>query len=220
MGSGYSVTTKAGMMVVLQVILSAEKMTMSNTPPPVHSDRSTSPPNEPGASWPQYIIFAILLIFVAVILQLTSTPAPTKIKPTSQPTSNPTSEPSIDELLLLPKTQPSTAPTHLLPRDPNRTQVEISSLADQQTGWLQIRQQSAFGKTSTAQGHYADQNEFRIDTVNVEAFTIDLATLPVLKGRMMILHIDGQDMTLTTERQSFIHFRRTAAGIWEQESKQ
>ena len=118
-------------------------------------------------------------------------------------------EPDLDPPLTLPETHSdSAAPA---------ARVSIETLADEQTGWLTITGQSASSRGSSAAARYGPENEFDIETVNVDRFELDLSALPVNRTRRFILHVDGQDMLLFPEAIGTITFARSPEGTWEKQ---
>lgn len=118
-------------------------------------------------------------------------------------------QPDLDPPLTLPETQSDSA-------DP-QTRVSIETLADEQAGWLTITGQSDSGRGSTAVARYGPENEFDIETVNVDRFTLELSALPVNRTRRFILHIDGQGMLLFPEAIGTITFARSPEGTWKKQ---
>ena len=88
---------------------------------------------------------------------------------------------------------------------------------DEQTGWLKITRQSAAGEASSAVARYQAENEFEIQTENVDRFELDLSLLPVNATRRFILHIDGQDMLVFPKEMGRVSFGRSAEGTWEKQ---
>ncbi len=121
----------------------------------------------------------------------------------------PEQDPDLDPPLRLPETQYDSA-------DP-QARVAIETLTDEQTGWLTITGQSASGRGSTAVARYGPENEFDIETINVDRFELDLSALPVNRTRRFILHVDGQDMLLFPEAIGIITFARSPEGTWEKQ---
>lgn len=118
-------------------------------------------------------------------------------------------EPDLDPPLTLSETQSDSA-------DPE-ARVSIETLADEQTGWLTITGQSASGRGSSAVAHYGRENEFDIETVNVDRFELDLSALPANRTRRFILRVDGQDMLLFPEAIGTIIFARSPEDTWEKQ---
>ena len=94
------------------------------------------------------------------------------------------------------------------------THVEIQSPADQQSGWLRIAGVATDQRKSSATGHYRRNNEFDIDTANVDRLDVRLADLNVNRTRRFIFHIDGQDMLVFVNEIGTISFVRSPEGLW------
>lgn len=92
--------------------------------------------------------------------------------------------------------------------------VEIQSPADQQSGWLRIAGVATDQRKSSATGHYRRNNEFDIDTANVDRLDVRLADLNVNRTRRFIFHIDGQDMLVFVNEIGTISFVRSPEGLW------
>ena len=92
--------------------------------------------------------------------------------------------------------------------------VEIQSPADQQSGWLRITGLATDPRKSSATGHYRRNNEFDIDTANVDRLEVRLADLNVNRTRRFIFHIDGQDMLVFVNEIGTISFVRSPEGLW------
>ena len=92
--------------------------------------------------------------------------------------------------------------------------VEIQSPADQQSGWLRITGLATDQRKSSATGHYRRNNEFDIDTANVDRLEVRLADLNVNRTRRFIFHIDGQDMLVFVNEIGTISFVRSPEGLW------
>jgi len=93
-------------------------------------------------------------------------------------------------------------------------QVNIQSPADLQSGWLRIAGVATAGRESSATGHYRRNNEFDIDTANVDRIDVRLGDLNVNRTRRFIFHIDGQDMLVFPDEIGTIRFVRSAEGLW------
>ncbi len=92
--------------------------------------------------------------------------------------------------------------------------VEIQSPADRQSGWLRIAGVATDQRKSSATGHYRRNNEFDIDTANVDHLDVRLADLNVNRTRRFIFHIDGQDMLVFVNKIGTISFVRSPEGMW------
>ncbi len=92
--------------------------------------------------------------------------------------------------------------------------VEIRSPTDPQSGWLRIAGAATADKESSATGHYRRNNEFDIDTANVERIDVRLGDLNVNRTRRFIFHIDGQDMLVFPDEIATIRFVRSPEGLW------
>ncbi len=99
-------------------------------------------------------------------------------------------------------------------RDPYTVDLTIEDFEDPQEGWLKIAGQSEAGATSTAHGRYVGNNEFYLETRNVNAFSINLASLPELPGRRLTIHLDGQNMVVFPKGAA-LTFTRATTGQWE-----
>ncbi len=94
------------------------------------------------------------------------------------------------------------------------THVVIRSLTDPQSGWLRIAGVAAAERNSSANGHYRRNNEFDIETANVDRIDVRLADLDVSRIRRFIFHIDGQDMLVFVDEIGTISFVRSPEGLW------
>ena len=92
--------------------------------------------------------------------------------------------------------------------------VEIRSPADPQSGWLRIAGAATADKESSATGHYRRNNEFEIDTTNVDRIDVRLSDLNVSRTSRFIFHIDGQDMLVFPDEIRTISFVRSPEGLW------
>ncbi len=92
--------------------------------------------------------------------------------------------------------------------------VEIQSPADRQSGWLRIVGVATDQRKSSATGHYRRNNEFDIDTANVDRLDVRLTDLNVNRTRRFIFHIDGQDMLVFVDEIGTISFVRSPEGLW------
>ena len=92
--------------------------------------------------------------------------------------------------------------------------VEIRSPTDPQSGWLRIAGVATAQRKSSATGHYRRNNEFDIDTANVDRVDVRLADLNVSRTRRFIFHIDGQDMLVFLDKIGTIRFVRSPEGLW------
>ncbi len=92
--------------------------------------------------------------------------------------------------------------------------VEIRSPTDPQSGWLRIAGVATAQRKSSATGHYRRNNEFDIDTANVDRVDVRLADLNVNRTRRFIFHIDGQDMLVFPDEIGTIRFVRSPEGLW------
>ncbi len=92
--------------------------------------------------------------------------------------------------------------------------VEIQSPSDPQSGWLRIAGVATADRESAANGHYRRNNEFDIDTANVDRIDVRLGDLDVNRTRRLIFHIDGQDMLVFVDEIGTIRFVRSPAGLW------
>ncbi len=91
---------------------------------------------------------------------------------------------------------------------------EIQSPNDPQSGWLRIAGVANAQRKASADGHYRRNNEFDIDTANVERIDVRLADLNVTRTRRFIFHIDGQDMLVFPDEIGTISFVRSPEGLW------
>ena len=183
-------------------------MTAKNDPTPVPhpvGDRDSA----------QQILWAVILLAGLVVLfYWTSAPLPenrvddfqfvaSQDEPTEQ--SNQSEEP--EPPLPLPSRSEaafSAAETH----------VAIQSPTDPQSGWLRIAGVGTAERESSATGHYRRNNEFDIDTANVERIDVRLADLDVNRTRRFIFRIDGQDMLVFPDEIGTISFVRSPEGLW------
>ncbi len=94
------------------------------------------------------------------------------------------------------------------------THVEIRSPTDPQSGWLRIAGAAIAERESSATGHYRRNNEFDIDTANVDCIDVRLGDLNVNRTRRFIFHIDGQDMLVFPDEIGTIRFVRSPEGLW------
>ncbi len=94
------------------------------------------------------------------------------------------------------------------------THVEIRSPTDPQSGWLRIAGVATAERESSANGRYRRNNEFDIDTANVDRIDVRLAELNVSRRRRFIFHIDGQDMLIFLDKIGTISFVRSPEGLW------
>ena len=92
--------------------------------------------------------------------------------------------------------------------------VEIRSPTDPQSGWLRIAGAATADRESSATGHYRRNNEFDIDTANVDRIDVRLGELNVNRTRRFIFHIDGQDMLVFPDEIGTIRFVRSPEGLW------
>ena len=92
--------------------------------------------------------------------------------------------------------------------------VEIQSPTDPQSGWLRIAGVATAQRKSSATGHYRRNNEFDIETTNVDHIDVRLADLEVSRMRRLIFHIDGQDMLVFVDEIRTISFVRSPEGLW------
>ena len=92
--------------------------------------------------------------------------------------------------------------------------VEIRSPTDRQSGWLRIAGVATAERESSATGHYCRNNEFDIDTANVDRIDVRLGDLNVNRTRRFIFHIDGQDMLIFPSEIGTISFVRSPEGLW------
>ena len=92
--------------------------------------------------------------------------------------------------------------------------MEIRSPTDPQSGWLRIAGVETDQRKSSATGHYHRNNEFDIDTTNVDRIDVRLSDLNVSRTRRFIFHIDGQDMLVFTDEIGTIRFVRSPEGLW------
>ncbi len=158
------------------------------------------------------IFFAVIL---AVIIWTSAPPLPHEDLDLQQELTtaneNPPQPPEAEQppFKLPPETQPVS--------NTSKARVSIESLGDEQTGWLRITAQSTSGRRSSAVARYRAENEFEVDTVNVDRFELDLSLLPVNRTRRFILHIDGQDMLLFPKTMGTIEFARSPEGTWEKQ---
>ncbi len=160
----------------------------------------------------QQILWAVILLagFVA-LFYWTSAPPPDDIVEASQfvvPEDEPT-EQSEDPDPPLPLPSRSEAASGAA-----ETHVEIRSPTDPQSGWLRIAGAATADRESSATGHYRRNNEFDIDTANVDRIDVRLGDLNVNRTRRFIFHIDGQDMLVFPDEIGTIRFVRSAEGLW------
>ncbi len=180
-------------------------MTAKNDPTPV-----PQPVGESDST--QQILWAVILLTALVALfYWTSADPPEDLVEASQ--------------FVVPQDQPteqSDEPEPPLPL-PSRSEavfgaadahVEIRSQADPQSGWLRIAGVATAERESSATGHYRRNNEFDIDTANVERIDVRLADLNVNRTRRFIFHIDGQDMLVFPDEIGTITFVRSPEGLW------
>ena len=99
-------------------------------------------------------------------------------------------------------------------RQPTEIRVAISSLVDEQTSWLRINSQAKPDLESSASARYRTENEFEVNTTNVDRFVLEIGRLPVNPTRRFILRIDGQDMLLFAQRAEQIELTRSGEGVW------
>ncbi len=92
--------------------------------------------------------------------------------------------------------------------------VKIRSPTDPQSGWLRIAGVATAGRESSATGHYRRNNEFDVDTANVDRIDVRLGDLNVSRTRRFIFHIDGQDMLVFPDEIGTIRFVRSPEGLW------
>lgn len=98
--------------------------------------------------------------------------------------------------------------------DAMKVYVEIRSPSDPQSGWLRIAGAATDQGKSSATGHYRRNNEFDIDTANVDRIDVRLTDLDVSRMRRFIFHIDGQDMLVFPDEIGTIRFVRSPEGVW------
>ncbi len=183
-------------------------MTAKNDPTPVPRPVGDRDPN-------QQILWAVVLLAGLVALfYWTSAPPPENmvgasqfVVPEDEPTeqADPTEEPD-PPLPLLSRSERASgaAETHL----------EIQSPSDPQFGWLRIAGVANAQRKASADGRYRRNNEFDIDTANVERIDVRLADLNVTRTRRFIFHIDGQDMLVFPDEIGTISFVRSPEGPW------
>ncbi len=177
-------------------------MTAKNDPTPVPRPVGDRDPN-------QQILWAVVLLAGLVALfYWTSAPPPENMVGASQfvvPGDDPTEQP--DPPLPLPSRWESAsgaAEVHL----------ELQSPSDPQSGWLRIAGVAIAQRKASADGRYRRNNEFDIDTANVERIDVRLADLNVNRTRRFIFHIDGQDMLVFPDEIGTISFVRSPEGLW------
>ena len=167
-----------------------------------------------GENRTQQMLWAVIFFFVLLVaIILTSAPPlageDLEAQEPAVLEATPAQDPEPDPPLTLPETQSDSAAP--------QARVSIETLADEQTGWLTITGQSTSSRGSSAVARYGSENEFDIETVNVDRFELDLSALPVNRTRRFILHVDGQDMLLFPEAIGTITFARSPEGTWEKQ---
>ncbi len=183
-------------------------MTAKDSPTPVPHPVGEHDP-------PQQILWAVILLAGLVALfYWTSAPPPENMVDASQlvvaedeqPESTEQSEEPEPPLPLPRRSEPASGAAE--------THVEIQSPSDPQSGWLRIAGAATAGTKSSADGHYRRNNEFDIDTANVDRIDVRLADLNVSRRTRFIFHIDGQDMLVFLDKIATISFVRSPEGLW------
>ena len=180
-------------------------MTAKNDPTPAPHPVGDRGPDQ------QILWAAILMAGLVALFYWTSAPPPQNRVDASQ--------------FVVPEEEPteqSEKPETPLPM-PSRSQaasgaaevyVEVRSPTDSQSGWLRIAGVATDQRKSSATGHYRRNNEFDIDTANVDRIDVRLGDLDVSRTRRFIFHIDGQDILVFPDEIGTIRFVRSPEGLW------
>jgi hypothetical protein len=182
-----------------------EQMTAKNSDTPIPRAVSDGEPAQ------QILWAAILLIGLVALFYWTSAPPPegafnaSQLVVSDDERADPSEEPEP------PVPLPSQSEDAL---SAGETHVEVRSSTDPQSGWLRIAGVATAERKSSARGRYRRNNEFDIDTANVDRIDVRLADLNVNRTRRFIFHIDGQDMLVFPDEIGTISFVRSPEGLW------
>ena len=96
---------------------------------------------------------------------------------------------------------------------PYPVNLSVRSPNDPQPGWLKILSLNNEQAAATANGVFPEKNEFTVATDNVRELRIHVGHLPLAANKRVILHIDGQHMVISRQRQ-YTTLVRQNTGEW------